>query len=377
LHNGSGAGAMPGSAKVDAGSAAADGAFAGAKPEAGDNDDEEPKDEDDEEEDEDDDEINFAMLHETCEPTLLEAVQELRTARLEVEAEMTSHQQQAAELHKNLQRLGVRAKNAEKEALTIAEEAAELGADKREALNKVYTGVPLRLSQLFVAKRGDGSDEWVSKTDLNDSVIIGTDTLQVLQSRVDALDGYCRILQDQIRALKREGRQLSKEVELKRKKLTEEEEHCREVQLLKFGQVIELDVLSKVGADDGTEELKNKLRWMEELSERKAREWEAKVAVARDELYKATEENTILLDKVSKLSGLQHEVERELNSQTKSLHVKQHDGRKIGINDGDDTEQQKEKQLLAKIQAQEREIDVLRAEIHALKTKKGRVYAPN
>jgi predicted RNase H-like nuclease (RuvC/YqgF family) len=231
----------------------------------------------------------------------------------------------------------------------------------------------MRASQVLVGS--EGPDGPAVAGSLSEHVLIGTDTLATLRARVDALGSQCTQLQQRVRALKREAHTRAREVEQKQRVLATEEAHCREVQLLKFGQTVQLEALGQRPEEHADAQLKRKVRWIEELGERKTRQWEKRVRDAGDELLRATEENTALLEKAGRLRELQHQVERSLNTQTQQLHNSQRHGQAVLGGAGRGAQQQVAA-LTETLQRNEASIDALKAELLALKSKQGRVYAP-
>jgi hypothetical protein len=99
-------------------------------------------------------------------------------------------------------------------------------------------------------------------------------------------------------------------------------------------------------------------------------EWDEKLNDASDELSRVTSENTMWLEKVSRLTKAQYELEDQLNTTTKNVHV-------ADSSPLDDQADMERRQLLELVQLQEREIDALKAEIHVLRRKGGHVYTPS
>jgi predicted nuclease with TOPRIM domain len=138
--------------------------------------------------------------------------------------------------------------------------------------------------------------------------------------------------------------------------------------MLKFGQIIDLHILEKVGVDEGASELQAKLAALESGGVARAEEWDQRIESARDELARITEQNTRWLDKVAKLTKAQYDLEDTLNH-TRNVHVAD----SAPLDEQADVER---RQLLELVQLQEREVDALKAEIHVLRRKGGQVYTP-
>ena len=84
-------------------------------------------------------------------------------------------------------------------------------------------------------------------------------------------------------------------------------------------------------------------------------------------LRQITQQNTRWLERVAELTKTQYDLEDQLNSSTKNVHV-------ADTSPLDERSDQERRQLLALVQQQEKEIDALKAEIHVLRRKGGHVY---
>ena len=85
---------------------------------------------------------------------------------------------------------------------------------------------------------------------------------------------------------------LLKDLQVKREQIEVEQKRCEDVQMLKFGQIIDLSILAKVGVDEGALELRRKLQNLENASVRKLNEWDHRIAEAKDQLSEVTANNT-------------------------------------------------------------------------------------
>ena len=80
--------------------------------------------------------------------------------------------------------------------------------------------------------------------------------------------------------------------------------------------------------------------------------------------------NTQLLERVAALTEQQYSLEDQLNTTTKNVHV-------TDSSPVDEKSESERAQLLQLVQIQEKEIDVLKAEIHVLRRKGGQIYTPH
>jgi hypothetical protein len=148
------------------------------------------------------------------------------------------------------------------------------------------------------------------------------------------------------------------------KKIAVAEEKCVEIQKIKFGQKIDLNILTKAGADQGTEELRARLKQytsplfsllfffvlpfsvymlffssyphphplspllslsslirLERESSEDLSDWDKRIQQAKDQLHSVSSANTKWLERVAQLTKQQYDLENQLNNTTKNVHV--------------------------------------------------------
>lgn len=314
------------------------------------------------ESDSDDSDDDSCPLH--LDSAIYEKVLELREKRLEQEEILADFNKSVAELNKAYERLGGRERLIDKELSNTEADIEAFQSEKQQALNIIDVAVPLKLNQLKFL----GPDGRLPR-DISHSLIFTATGLASLQRRIVELHAEKASLSRQFKELKKQHRVLLKELQLKREEIAVEKKKCEDVQMLKFGQIIDLNILEKVGADDGAGELRTKLQQLESSSVSRLSEWDARIAEGQDELARITEQNTRWLDKVAKLTRAQYDLEDVLNNTTKNVHV-------ADSSPLDDQSDMERRQLLELVQLQEREVDALKAEIHILRRKGGHVYTP-
>jgi len=340
---------------------------------------------------------------------IYEKVLELREKRLEQEEVLAEFNKGVAELNKSYERLGARERLIDKELASTEADIEAFQSEKQRALNLIQVCVPLKLHQLkFLTNTipipqasgsyggsssfggsglisavsspinggsgiggGAGSGAPLVKLprDISSALIFTSTGLSRLRNRIRELHVEKSVLHRQFRELKRTHRILLRELAQRREQIASEKAKCEGVQMLKFGQIIDLHLLEKVGADDGAEELRSKLRALESSSVQKSDAWDEKIEQAKNELSQITEQNTRWLDKVAKLTKAQYDLEDTLNATTKNVHV-------ADSSPLDDAAELERKQLLELVQLQEREVDALKSEIFLLRRKGGHVYTP-
>jgi chromosome segregation ATPase len=314
---------------------------------------------DDSDSDESDD--DSCPLH--LDSAIYEKVLELREKRLEQEEILSDFNRSVTELNKAYERLGGRERLIDKELSSTEGDIEAFQSEKQRALNQIDVTIPLKLHQMkFLTPTG------CLPKDISRALIFTSSGLTRLQRRILELASEKTSLQKQFKELKKQHRVLLRELAARREEIGIEKAKCEDVQMLKFGQIIDLHILEKVGVDEGASELRAKLEALETGGVERAEEWDDKIEQARNELARITEQNTRWLDKVAKLTKAQYDLEDTLNH-TRNVHVAD----SSPLDDQSDLER---RQLLELVQLQEREIDALRAEVHVLRRKGGQVYTP-
>jgi len=316
-------------------------------------------DDSDDESDEDDDE----SCPQNCDSAIYEKVLELREKRLEQEEILAEFEKAVDELNKMYDRHKSREKSIDKDLANTEVEIEAFQCEKQRALNQIEVTIPLKLSQI---KYLEGKK---LPTDISDALIFTSTGLQKLRNRIVELGDEKVQLAKQYKDLKRGHKILLKELQIKRDQIAVEQKKCEDVQMLKFGQIIDLSILAKVGVDEGAVELRRKLQNLEKTSVRKLNEWDHKISEAKDQLAAITKQNTQWLEKVVSLTKAQYDLEDQLNNTTKDVHVTD----KSGTDEKGNLER---RQLLQLVHIQEKEVDALKAEIHVLRRKGGHVYTP-
>ncbi len=296
-------------------------------------------------------------------PAAYELVMELRDSRIQQEEQMEEFNKQAAELRKTYERLTAKEKIVDRDYEAAQTELEIFQSEKQKALNQIEVVVPLKLSQIYslVDNR--------LPSDLSQSLVFTSTGLMKLRQR------HQQLLKDRdkhnadLRALKKMHGTLGKAIAAKREEIQKEKQHFEDIQILKFGEVIDLDILAKVGDDPATASLKDQLKTLEARSVRRLSKWDERVAAAKDELAQVTMQNTRWLERVAKLTEAQYQLESQLNKSTMSVHV-------TDSSPVDEQASAERRELLHLVQLQEKELESLKSEVHRLRTKGGRVYVP-
>lgn len=328
-----------------------------------DNDDITSDDEDDELGDYDD--IGEELCPPNCDVAVWERVLALREIRLDISDEITDTRRGHDEEQKRLEqsRTALDAYVASvKESLARIE---ELGHEKRRQLNMLSTVVPLRCSQVKCLEE-DGT---VPAALWDKSVVTLSDAeLSRLSSRIVELA---------VQKVDRRGEIAGMTAELQRLQVEKAEVHkvhahwqaqVHEVMMLKFGRLVDLEMLESCGTSHRIESKRDELRQTEMMWDREVRKQENRIAALRDELQKNLLRNTHILQDLGDHEGDRQAAERALAKASASAVDKFHGSRLASKADRENL-----RELVA---AQQEEMDALNAEIVMLNRKGGHAYSP-
>jgi prefoldin subunit 5 len=100
----------------------------------------------------------------------------------------------------------------------------------------------------------------------------------------------------------------------KNEKLSELDARATDVQMLKFGQIIDLEKLERMGINRGADELREKLQKEDMKRQRDLEQWDSRINKLKEELTDVTRKNTYLLETLVSLTESKQQLEDSLNS---------------------------------------------------------------
>lgn len=299
-----------------------------------------------------------------CDDKTHQAVLDLRTRRLEIDDAIFEVDKLHAELAMTLEKFHSKEALVDRELARTEADIEELQSEKQRALNAIEVIIPLKLSQIKCLVDGR------LPRDISQALIFTSSGLNRLHARISELRAQQERLTRQLAKLQSDEKKKQREVKRTRVWIEEEKAKCREVQLLKFGQTVDLAILEKVNVDEGAADLKQKLKKLENTSVAELAHWDQKISAAKDQLAQVSQLNTQYLERVAQLTEQQYSLEDQLNTTTKNVHV-------TDSSPVDEKSEGERAQLLQLVQIQEKEIDALKAEIHVLRRKGGQIYTPH
>jgi len=233
---------------------------------------------------------------------------------------------------------------------------------KQRRLNEIDVVVTLKLHQLQCLINDK------LPLDTSDCIVFTNSGLEQLTANIERLKSEKKELEREQKRLKKEHVTLTKSKKQKEKNLAVLEARAKEVQLLKFGQEIDLDALERLTTNKQAEELRAQLKSQELAHIKEQKDWQRRVEEAGQELANITALNTEKLERVSELTAKQHKLEKALNStQTKMV---------AEVGPSKEQLRGEREKLVSLVKLQAKEMEALKAEINMLRRKGGHVYTP-
>lgn len=329
-------------------------------------DDDDDYDSDDEEDEDDDEDYDEEEEEEAC-PTgcnqaLYEKVCDLREQRLDQEDVIAEFVSAREQLKKDKDALTKKQKNIETGLKALDGELIDFEKEKQGKLNEIDVVVTLRMHQVEYLQ----DDAQRLPDDLSQALVFSRGALSKLRVRIKELVQEKAMLRRQQKELRREHINLDREKGVKERRITELQARAHDVQMLKFGQIIDLDMLDRMGANRGAEDMKANLRRQEEAHAQELRQLDSRIKQANAELSRMTAENTDCLNRVASLTSRKKDLDDQLASTQTTLFTDTAAARRKEIRERD--------RLVQLVNAQAKSIDALKAEINMLRRKGGHVF---
>ncbi|XP_064412807.1 cilia- and flagella-associated protein 44 [Latimeria chalumnae] len=297
-----------------------------------------------------------------CDPELFENTLRLREKRLDLEDAVAEEKKVVDNLKKESESLGKKIKIVEASLKTAKADLEAFQREKQQKLNGLFVVVPLKLHQVEFLQNGE------IPNDLSQALVFPNQALLSLQQRIKELQmekGEKRNLYKEARhqhvQLIRDRRELEAKIKIL-------EEMCREMMMMKFGRVVDLEALQTLSVNRTLEDLRERLQLCEMDSCREIAQWEDKISVLKELLRDVVREHTHKLEQMNSLLTCKKTIETHLNAQQKKMSDDFQEKRKAEIE-----ERQKMIQL---IQLQANEIISLKEEICLLSKKGGHILPP-
>jgi cilia- and flagella-associated protein 44 len=335
-------------------------------------------DEDDDDDDDDEDEDDSCPPG--CDQALYDRVLEMREKRLDQEDVLQDFQKNLEDIKKQHDRVVIKQKQIDKDLQSIEKDIVKFQTEKQRELNQIYVTVNLQISQilcLFNLQENDeeeGEQQPLNVEDglqlpasLSNSLVFDHQALEKLKGRREEMLEEVELLKQKFKSLHGTKRKLQKDKKLRQKEIEVQEARCVELQMLKFGQIIDLESLDKIGDSKMVDDLNKKISVLETKYEREVHKFRRGLSAVQSKMLRTIQDNTAHLERIAQLTNQQQTLEKELNNK----------GSAPGAAGGIMRQELEERQRLVQlVKLQAKEVDALKAEINMLRRKGGHVYTP-
>ncbi|XP_069058886.1 cilia- and flagella-associated protein 44 isoform X1 [Pleurodeles waltl] len=297
-----------------------------------------------------------------CDPDLFENTLHLREKRLDIEEAQAEEKKLVDNLKKDHDAMAKKVKGVDA-SLKVAE--AELEAfqrEKQQKVNELLVVVLLRLHQVEHVINGE-----IPK-DLSASLVFTNKALEGLQQRIREL----QVEKSQQRDLYKEARQRHKQLISDRKEMETKirtlDDRCRQQMIMKFGRIVDLEILQTLSVNINLEELKISSLEKEIQMDKELKEWQVKIADAKQRMREVTREHTMKLEAMNRLLTDKITLEARLDARQTNVGEEFRGPRRADLED--------KERLIELVEVQLLEIDALKEEICLLSRKGGSILPP-
>jgi len=326
------------------------------------------EDEDDEDEesdldsDEDEDDMEEDICPQGCDMSIYESIIELRDKRLDMEDALIEIQKAVEELKKNHQRLLMEERRIDKDEKITEKDIQKFQTEKQHKLNQIGIVFELRLHQFQCL-----DDNGKIPHELEEHVVFTQERLEQLRNRITQLHQEKIRSRQNYKQLQRDYVTRNKEKQGVQAKIEELEERNQDIQILKFGQTVNLELLEKNTPNKYVRELEEKVNELEKNNINVIKQWKRKVSSAQEILYHLTQENSSFMNQIVNMGYSQLQLDTTLNTRIAN----------VTVNDQEPTMELKElehERIKDLLTLQTKEITTLQSEINIFRKKGGHIY---
>ncbi|KAG1684251.1 hypothetical protein DVH05_015278 [Phytophthora capsici] len=344
-----------------------------------DDEEEEEEDEDYDEDDSDDDEEEEDTCPSGCEVTLYEKVLALREKRADVDDAMGELNKAIEELRKSGERQAAKQRAIDKELAATEQDTQLFQSEKQSRFNQLDVVVPLSTRQLrCLEPPSPNQQNWLLPTQAAGCLVFTTRAFSTLTERIESLQAENKHLRQQFRDLHKQQNVLAREKRQQQEAIARSQDRSEQLMRLKFGQLVDLEVLDRACDASSVDELQTRVKLREVETERALRRVKQTHPQLQHAILQATEQNTALLAQIASLTEHQAELERQLN-RNQGGGSDSNEGGLLSFDDDAELaerEMRERNKLVRLVKLQAREVEALKQEIGLLRGKDGKVYAP-
>lgn len=288
----------------------------------------EDQDDDDDETDEEESELNEDESDEEsdegeddvappgCDQTLFEKVCDLRERKLDQDDGIVEVQKSMEALRKEIDTIQKKERNVQTQLDGIEREVEDFQREKQGKLNEIDVSVLLKAEQV----------KWIrdpntlpSLNELTKGLVFHNDALSRLRHRIDEIAEEKKQLKHENLELKKQHKQLQHDRQKKEARIAEMEQKAHEVQMLKFGQTIDLEKVHRMGKSKNVEDLEQQLQRLQKEQVEEQKQWDKAIEEAQQELDRLTQENTQKVESIVNHTSQQQQLEEQVSQNKKQL----------------------------------------------------------
>ncbi|KAJ3086753.1 Cilia- and flagella-associated protein 44 [Quaeritorhiza haematococci] len=296
-----------------------------------------------------------------CDPAVFARVLDLRERKLDQEDLLVEIQKVIETLKKENDAFIKKEKIIFAALKNTEAEIEDFQTQKQQKLNELDVVVSLRLHQLQYLEKN------ALPSNLSQALVFVGQTLVKLRNRIKELQQEKADIRKSHKELKKMHVSLNKNKKEKQQKLQELDERAYDVQMLKFGQVIDLERLERMGVNRNADELRERLQKEEYRHIKELEEWKVrngiifpanKINKLKEQLTEVTKENTVRLEQLVDFTEEQQRLEDTLNLSQASVTAEYSGPHR--------KELMEKERLIQLVQQQSQQIEQLKAEIDML-----------
>ncbi|KAJ7531942.1 hypothetical protein O6H91_14G065800 [Diphasiastrum complanatum] len=243
-----------------------------------------------------------------CDEAIYQMVRELREKRLEQD-DLISESTRQLEIIQREKDSRLKKRKAIDAALqSIERDMEEFQKEKQNALNQIDIVLSLYMNQVEYVVDGKMSEE------LSGALVFGNSSLKNLKATIQQHVGEKVALRQLQKELQNQHSALVRERRANENKAAELEQRVIDVQMLKFGQVIDLDVIDSMRVQKTTLDLKEHMKTQEAHHAFELDSWDQKINHAIDELAIAMKKNAALLNVIADVKEKQSAIEQTMRA---------------------------------------------------------------
>ncbi|KAF1776108.1 WD40-repeat-containing domain [Phytophthora cactorum] len=338
---------------------------------------EEEDDEDYDEDDDDDDEEEEDTCPSGCDLTLYEKVLALREKRADVDDAIGELNKAIEELRKAGERQAAKQRAIDKELAATEQDTQQFQSEKQSRFNQLDVVVPLSTRQLrCLDPPSPNQQNWSLPAQAAGCLVFTTCAFSALTERIESLQAENKQLRQQFRDLHKQQNVLAREKRQQQEAIARAQDRSEQLMRLKFGQLVDLEVLDRACDASSVDELQARVKLREVEGERALRRAKQTHPQHQHAILQATEQNTALLAQIAALTERQTELERELNRHQGSGSGSGDGGGVLSLEDDEalaEREMKERNKLVRLVKLQAREVEALKQEIGLLRGKDGKV----